>query len=509
MMNQAAFALLLMVSYWATALPVPAGNARPNAKEVVAKCIEAMGGMESFRNVKTLSYHSRSHTLLRSISPSDSIPALFAYESKDVVLRPQGQSISEKSNWEWTETATPSVSESLITPEGGFVERDSKRTAVGADRFYAAIDLLSANPVSALFAAADAPDPQLTQEDPRAYEISFVQTVYGQKVKTRLGIDKGSYRLVWVEVKHSYPADLYNAVWGELSKRFDFAAFVLDGSGLYFPAKWKISTSGLEDGQISLVNVKINSESAANPELPAEFKNAFASFLGQSAKDVAKRNINGNEHVAISDGIAMLPGRERAYNSFVVKQEKGIVIVEGPYSNANSKLVIEYAKNAYPDSPIVGVVSTDYFTFHLAGLPTYVKAGVPLYVMDANVDRVRRILSTQAQESGVPASAVKMRVVRDRVEIGTGANRMVLLPFRGPSSSKMMAVYFPERKFLYCSDLYLPVAWGHDFWTEHLSEIRDLIERERLEVQQIAGVSVPPHDWKELAANLPSRAGKR
>jgi hypothetical protein len=73
----------------------------------------------------------------------------------------------------------------------------------------------------------------------------------------------------------------------------------------------------------------------------------------------------------------------------------------------------------------------------------------------------------------------------------------------------MMAVFFPEKKFLYCSDLYLPVAWGHDFWTEHLSEIRDLIEREHLEVQQIAGVSAPPHDWKELAAKLPVRAGNQ
>jgi len=490
----------------AVAVSLPAGEAKPEAKAVLMKCINAMGGIESFRNVRTLSYHSWSHTFLRTVSPSDSLPALFSYESKDVVLRPQSQIVSEKATWQWTETATSNASESTITPEGGFIERDNKRIPVSADRFYGALDLLAANPVSALLAANDSPDLRLTEETSQAYEISFLQTVYGQKVKTRLGIDKQSYRLQWAEIKHSYPGDIYNSVWGEILKRFDYSSFVLDASGLYFPAKWKVSTNGQEDGQVSLVNAKVNSSSDPNPELPAEFKNSFAAFLELSASDLAKRNNTGRENVAVSDGLVMLPGKERAYNSFVVKQDKGIVIVEGPYSNANSEVVMQYAKSEYPGAPILGVVSTNYFLFHLAGLPLYAKTGVPLYVLDANAERVRRVLSTQPPEFSVPASNLKLRVVQERTEIGTGANRMVLLPFGWGSGAKMMAVYFPERKFLYCSDLYLPVAWGHDFWTEHLSEIRDFIEREHLEVQQIAGVSALPHDWKELAASLPARA---
>ena len=506
-MTRATMVLFLMASHWTAVLRLAGGDARPQAKEVVAKCIDAMGGMEKLRDVKTISYHSRSHTLLRSISPSDSLPALFSYETKDVLLQPQAQIVNEKSSSEWTESATLTISESMITPKGGFVEREGKRTPISADRFYGAVDLLSANPVSALLAAADAPDVQL-REEAQTYVISLAQTVYGQKVKTRLGIDRGSYRLQWTEIQHAYPGDVYNAMWGEITKRFDFASFVLDASGIHFPAKWKVSTNGLEDGQVSLTNVKINSESVASPELPSEFNNDFAAFLGQSANDMARHNFNGNEHVEVGEGIAMVPGRERAYNSFVVKQEKGIVVVEAPYSNANSALVMEYAKSAYPHAPIVGVVSTDYFIFHLPGLPIYAKAGVPLYVLDANVERVQRLLSANT-EPGVSARAAKLHVIRERTEIGTGANRMVLLPFRGASSAKMMAVFFPEKKFLYCSDLYLPVAWGHDFWTEHLSEIRDLIEREHLEVQQIAGVSAPPHDWKELAAKLPVPAGNQ
>jgi hypothetical protein len=67
----------------------------------------------------------------------------------------------------------------------------------------------------------------------------------------------------------------------------------------------------------------------------------------------------------------------------------------------------------------------------------------------------------------------------------------------------MMAVYLPERKLLYCSDAYLPQKWGDEYWTEHLAEIRDLIGREHLEVEQIAGVSMPSTNWKEVAASIP------
>lgn len=100
---------------------------------------------------------------------------------------------------------------------------------------------------------------------------------------------------------------------------------------------------------------------------------------------------------------------------------------------------------------------------------------------------------------------VQLRDVTRRTEIGTGKNRIVLIPFGGRASAKMLAVYLPGPKLLYCSDVYLPKAWSHQYWIEHLSEIRDLIDREHIEVEQIMGVSTPPHEWKDLAALIPSK----
>ena len=199
----------------------------------------------------------------------------------------------------------------------------------------------------------------------------------------------------------------------------------------------------------------------------------------------------------------MLPGKERAYNSIIVRQDDGLVIVEAPWSNANSEAVLAHAKKAFPGLPLAGVVSTNSIWLHIAGLPAYAKAGIPIFASNANRDLVERLLASQVGENEIPPGMVQIRDVAGRTEIGTGKNRIVVIPFGGRASARMLAVYLPGPKLLYCSDVYLPKAWGHQYWIEHLSEIRDLIDHEHIEVEQIMGVSTPPHEWKELVALFP------
>jgi hypothetical protein len=479
---------------------------KPQTKDILSRCVATLGGADRLQNVRLLTYQSWSHTFLHSISPSESLPGLFAYETKDVVLQLQRQIISEKSRWQWTESETPNISSLLITPEGGFIERNGAKTPVSADRFYGSIDALAANPISALLAASASADAHLLPQPGEMYEVAFLQTIYGQRIETTLGIDKHSYVLRSIEIRHSYSQDIYNAMWGDIVKRFVYSSWYLDPSGVYLPTKWRVSTNGLDDGQVSLVNVKINPIlSEPLPDLPSDFKNSFDAFLHLSAHDFARRNLGNGDHVDVQEGIVMLPGRERTYNALVVKQDQGIVVVEGPYSNANSEQIIQYANSAFPATPIVAVVSTDQLWFHVAGLPAYAKAHIPIYVLDANADLVRWVLSSQLHGVDAHRSASQVRIVKGRTRIGTGKNQIVLIPFRGAASARMIAVYFPQSKLLYCSDLYLPLAWGHQYWTERLAEIRDLIEREHLDVQQIAGESVPPHAWKDLVGSVPAK----
>ncbi|HEY6328921.1 MAG TPA: hypothetical protein VI756_06255, partial [Blastocatellia bacterium] len=295
-----------------------------------------------------------------------------------------------------------------------------------------------------------------------------------------------------------------NAFWGPLAQRLVFSNWSVDPSWVRLPLKWQVVSQGRVDGQMSLFGVKVNPAVPADAfEVPNEYQNSFEPLLSKSSEDLAKRN-HGDGHLDVAEGIVMLPGKQGAYNSIIVKQGAGVVVIEGPYSNANSTYIIQFARKTFPGQPITGVISTNHLQFHLAGLPAYAKRGLPIYVLDTNVGLVRNFLTTQTSEYPLRGVAPNIRSIGSATSIGSGNNRMVLIPFRGNATSRMMAVYFPERKLLYSSDAYLPQAWGGQAWTEHLLEIRDLIQREHLDVEQVMGTSMTPRPWKELLALIPA-----
>jgi hypothetical protein len=67
----------------------------------------------------------------------------------------------------------------------------------------------------------------------------------------------------------------------------------------------------------------------------------------------------------------------------------------------------------------------------------------------------------------------------------------------------MMAVYLPDQKLLWASDLFLPKPWQPEFQTEHLWEIRSLIDREQLKVERVMGDHRPPEEWAVVVKEIP------
>jgi len=492
--------LLLCIAMRASSSPV--GNSQQQAREVLGHCITAIGGIDRLRGIQTISYQSFAHVFVRSIDVSPSLPGMVAYLRYDVTLQPQRHAISEKIESWSTESLDQSTALVKATSEGGYLEQADKKRPLDGDTFYAVVDNLASEPISALLAAVDSPELSLRRDADGIDEISFHQTIYGQPVKTTLGIGRTA-SLEWIETEHSYAHSLFNSSWGTVAKRHVLSGWYIDPSGVHLPKKWKTVTNGLDESQQSMVNVKLNPSSSDSVfDIPSEFKGTYAAVLNTSPDDLAKANHGEGQTLDVAAGVVMLPGKESAYNSLIVKQEKGIVIVEGPYSNANSQYVIEYARKIFPSIPIEALITTNQLWFHVAGLAAYANAHVPIYALDSNADLVRRIIASQTKDQ-TGTSAPQLREVRDTIEIGKGTNRMLLVPFRGEFSARTMGVYFPELKLLYCSDIYLPQAWAGPYWTEQLAEIRDVIEREHLDVQRVSGVSMPPKDWKELSAAIP------
>lgn len=500
--------LFLFISVVSTSPWAEPNDPELRARALLSQSIAAMGGLDLLRGVDSLSYESVQHTFFHRVEISESSPQIIVYENNAALLQPKRHNLRESSHWRWTDSTTQTNSLLTITPQGGFTETDDKKGPITADRFYKAIDILAANPISAVLFAHEAAVLKLETPSRESEVVSYNQTIFGQPVKLALGISKETRLLQWIEIEHSYSQDVFASFWGRTVRRVVLAGWSLDPSGLYFPTKWQISTNGRIDGQESLFNLKINpGVTASDFSIPEEFKKPF-DFLQMTDEALALRNHGDSTHLDIREGIVMLPGKSGAYNSLIVKQDRGLVVIEAPYSNANSEYVIAYARHAFPGTPIAGVISTNQLQFHLAGLSAYAKVHAAIYVLDSNVALMKRFLAAQVSAGRVRDSDIKLRTVKSRAAIGGGENRAILIPFRGTASARMMAVYFPTAKLLYCSDLYLPQQWGGQHLTEHLSEIRDLIDREHIEVRQVAGVSMVPHDWNDLSASIPAKQSR-
>jgi hypothetical protein len=369
-------AWLLFLPLMSNALAAAQHTPNQRARILLCQSIAAMGGIDLLLSVQTLSYDSVQHTFFHRVEVSESLPQIIVYEDNAVLLQPKTYSLKERTNWRWTDSAAQRNSRLTITPQGGYTESDNKKTPITADGFYKSVDILAANPISAMLAAHEATDLILGVSSNEGDVVTFHQSVYGQPVKTTLGINKETHVLQWIEIEHSYSQDVFASFWGRTVKRVVLSGWLLDTSGLHFPTKWQISTNQRIDGQESLFNLKINPDVAASDfAIPEELKHSFDA-LHLSEEDLALNNHGDGKHLDIADGVMMLPGKIGAYNSLVVKQDQGIVVIEAPYTKANSDYIIANARKAFPGVPIAAVISTNQLQFHLGGLPAYAQGAV-------------------------------------------------------------------------------------------------------------------------------------
>jgi hypothetical protein len=72
----------------------------------------------------------------------------------------------------------------------------------------------------------------------------------------------------------------------------------------------------------------------------------------------------------------------------------------------------------------------------------------------------------------------------------------------------MMAAYFPALKVLYSSDEIMRQRDGSFFMPEFLLEVRDLIQREHLQVDRVFGMHIGSIPWSEIEAAIAKATGR-
>jgi hypothetical protein len=274
-----------------------------------------------------------------------------------------------------------------------------------------------------------------------------------------------------------------------VTTRVSFAFWMLEPGGLHYPREWSYETNGQPDWVFMANELTLNPKMKDGDfQIPEEVKKNFQArklsiedWPFGSASEPAKE---------LAPGVVFVPGR---WNVIEIKQPDGIVILEGPISNAYSALVIADAQKRFPGLKIKGVVNTSDAWPHIGGLREYAARGIPIYVLDLLAAPHTLHPDTLALH---PRNA-NVVYVSKRTPLGYGSNTIQMIPMQTVTGERQMVAYLPEHKLLYSSDAFQREGSGGFFLPQTVSEIVAVATREKLDVATDVGMHLGPAPWKE------------
>jgi len=130
-----------------------------------------------------------------------------------------------------------------------------------------------------------------------------------------------------------------------------------------------------------------------------------------------------------------------------------------------------------------------------------VAEGFPVYILDLNLPLLERVV--KAPHTLEPDALAKnprepqWKIVSDKVEVGSGENRLELYPLRGASTERQYLVYFPDSRLLYGSDTLVLNDDGSLYDPELLREVAQAVRRANLAVDTIFAMHQGPVPWRQ------------
>jgi hypothetical protein len=354
-------------------------------------------------------------------------------------------------------------------------------------------EALALSPERVLISALDSTDlrrlPDLTMQSVPHYALQFTW----KTSPVRIYLNADTKLPTAVEWETAYPFGIFWSIWGDVTTRVYYSIWWLQ-NGIHYPLQADIFRNGMLDQTVTITKLEFNL--ALPPDafaIPSETRAAFAT---RAAKTIDDR-VPGKEARELAPGIVLIPG---SWNTTLVRQEDGIVVVEAPISSGYSARVIELAQSRFPGAPVKAVITTSDSWPHIGGLREYVARNVPVYVLDRTVPLIQRFL--KSPRTRYPDTLAKLprapelHPVSAKTAIGTGANRLEIYPIHGETSERQMMVYFPEHKLLYGSDPFQELD-GKLFYPQTVYELESAVERENLAVERFYMMHIGLNPWSK------------
>jgi hypothetical protein len=461
-------------------------------------CLEqsltAMGGRAKLEAIRSLQLDAISHTALMEQSYRQA-PFITSYERDRVTLDFAGSRVRTAAHGIWPESdlnEAESDNVLIATPQGGVYhgkEGDSPCSRADLESTRAQLAL---SPTRALLTALAAGDLRYGPSEVLRDTEHTVLTFTWDGAPVSLALNRFNHLPDAIETRARFQDFWY--YWGEVTQRtyWDNWRYV---QGVSYPSNQVIERNGALWSSAQALDVRFNVQVAE-----ADFAmDAKAAALSAAARGW-ERPFSAAKRTELAPGIDLYRG---SWNTTLVHQASGVVILETPISETFTRGIFEEAARRYPGEKVTAVLMTSDSWPHMGGLRYDVRSGAPLYVLDLNVPLLRRLLSAPPALDG---RAVDLRILDGKESLGTGDNRMELYPLRGASTERQYMVYFPGRHLLYASDTLVMNA-NHTLYDPQLMhEVRQAVEREHLSVETVYAMHEGPTPWKDVVALLDASA---
>src|ERR1700722_776835 len=467
----------------------------PNpAAELIHVALSAMGGEEKIRNLNGI--HFEASVVRNALEQSE---------------RPEGPYIVENSQVEewrdlkhsaWRRTAKLHVAmqpefvmTSVVSESAASLSYNGQQVSASGEQIQNAAEVFALSPERVLITALDSSDlhslPDLTLQGVLHHTVEFGWR--GSPVRIYINADTHLPTAVqWVA---AYPYGIFWSIWGDVTTRAYYSFWWLQ-NGIHYPLQTDLVRDGLPDQTVTITKLDFNPTLATGQfVVPSETRIAFAATATKTIEDRTPAETT----TALAPGILLIPG---AWNTTIIRQEDGIVILEAPISSGYSAKVIQIAQSKFPGMRIKAVITTSDSWPHVGGVREYVAHEIPVYVLERTVPLLQRFLHVPRTRYpdllALSPHREKLRAVSSKTLIGAGPNRLEIYPIHGETSERQIMVYFPEYKLLYGSDPFQQLEDGTFFYPQTVYELQSAAGREHLSVDRFFMMHIEPNPWSKV-----------
>lgn len=474
-------------------LIIPAVLKGQDASSVLTKTTEAYGG-KAWSTVNYIKMHHIGHQHWLEQSENPQGPFITSYTDTDEIRSTKGMKLYQKTETKMGQSPAPTNLLYVQNDTLGYMAFGERKMPLPYNYGEENTRWLQYGPEHLLLLAQTSGaklDKQVELEGVNHYQLSFTVA----KMKYMLFINASTFLISEAWIDTYSPHEFFFSVWGKFTTRIQFSLYALHKSNIVYPEQWDIYRTGQLWKKISINSIEfLETTDESVFTIPDDVKKA----------SISKRNVNDtklavDQTIEVAKGIFVIPG-----NWFTgwVEQEDGIVVIEAPISSGYSVQLMDEIKKLYPAKKIKSVVVSSDAWPHLAGVREYFAANVPVYTHKLNKATLDKIVQVDHSISPDHQQVKKTKPVYTLVDKTVTLNDknvpIQIIPIQGEGGERMVAVYFPKQKVLYASDLVQQMRDKSFFFIEYLSEVKAVVDRNKLEVETVYAMHTKPLAWKEI-----------